>query len=324
MVDMDYLIDGLTELITDERELTPQRMDTWLSIIQDSCKSIEKELPYYNYESQVRITTALRDILSKTQFASTVVYSLFKGYPGLHELFVVESLKMRKMAQLGSLEAFYDVFSTQKIDNSLSEHIMRIFAYSDFILNNDTGLWYEKFRDLPLTIRTVNELRNLLGNNKYEEVLKSIFDIIEYDLQEYLENETFMNEIDRVAGERLEEVLVATDNILEEANRECIQMICVNSNVEEKLHKLRMNIFKYLYRIRSITGGLDDEDIERLSNEYLENVISTCCVSSINRIIEHLLLELRKSMENVKNQPEMSVKILQKVIQLLVIIVEIK
>lgn len=320
MRDMDYLIYGLDEIIADESELTKDNMHIWYNLVKKGIKGIEDELHLYDFPSQVRITSALAQVLSKTRFTSMLVYSHFGAFPGLGDLLVVQSGKMRLMASKRDLNTFLQQFYQENIDNNVLTGIMRIFRYTKFLVEEKSDdIVCDQNLEVPR-----ERLRRLatMTYNIWDTAVADCMDVLEFDMMEYVNNDMVIRQLDEIADCKYEEVMMATNGILEKVNSLSIDWISELSKGNPSANIFSGQIYSktmsYLNKVHQITGKLDPSELDTMASTYSENCKEVVTRSMLNRLYEHYINKITKTLENNATNQSIVLECMCKMIDLLI------
>lgn len=351
MTDMDYLIDGLTELYSDESLLSPKTMTVWYDKLMSVTKVIESELSMYDYQSQRRITSALQSIILKTQFSCMCVYSRYKSYPGLIDCLVGTDKRMRLIATTGDLKTFYELFYKENIDNNVLVTIQRIYKYVEFLIECTLSDLVSEDDILKIFIITKRVARTI---GKYPDLVKhdmaKIDDMIVYDLMEYTDNDRIINMLDDLCVNDYENLMTVSNNKLERIINMIKDGITTRVIMSLKgMHGLPVtdeytyifnqagvdmyntrNVFQeivsYIKNIQHYTKGLTDDEVKEYSEYYVSNLIDVCHKSVLNRYVEHLVLRNREyfkvAIDNPSDPPEDAFQWLKTLVSLWIILTD--
>lgn len=320
MTDMDYLIDGLSELYSDESLLSPKTMTVWYDKLTAVTKVIEEELKLYNYDSQKRITSALQNIILRTQFSCMCVYSHYKSYPGLIDCLVGTDKRMRLIASTGDLKTFCELFYKENVDNNVLTTIQRIYKYVEFLIECAVN---DVLNTDNLSLIAIITKRIARDHGVYPDVVKSsmdkIDDMISYDMMEYVDNDRMIMIMDDLCVHDYDNLMIDNNSKLEQIN-DIVKDACKaeailalenaigiphttsynyaisQANVAKYRARANLNntILEYLKNIQKYTKGLTDDEIAEYIKSYSNNLIQVGTRSVLNRYVEHILQETRE------------------------------
>ena len=351
MTDMDYLIDGLSELYSDESLLSPKTMTVWYDKLTAVTKVIEEELKLYNYDSQKRITSALQNIILRTQFSCMCVYSHYKSYPGLIDCLVGTDKRMRLIASTGDLKTFCELFYKENVDNNVLTTIQRIYKYVEFLIEcavsdliSSDNL--EKISIVTKRIaRTIGKFPDLVKND-----MDKIDDMISYDLMEYTDNDRIVSMLDDLCVHDYENLMMFSNDKLEQINNmvkdRCKARVVLSlkglnglpitddynyifNQADIDMYKTKgvhYEVVLYLKNIQHYTKGLTDEEVNEYAQYYISSLVQVGYNSVLSRYVEHLVLQTRDyfkiAIDNPSDPPEDAFQWLKTLIKLWILLTD--
>lgn len=328
MTDMDYLIDGLSELYSDESLLSPKTMTVWYDKLIAVTKVIQDELGMYDFQSQRRITSALQSIILRTQFSCMCVYSHYKSYPGLVDCLVGTDKRMRLIGSTGSLRTFYELFYKENVDNNVLTTIQRIYKYVEFLIESALSDLVGIDDLSKIQVITTRIARNI---TKYPDVVKNdmskIDDMIMYDLMEYTDNDRIINMLDDLCVNDYENLMIECNDKLERVMI-MVKDVCKNQlvlslngtiglptteNYTYIFNQAGVDIYNakgsyhdmidYLKLVQKYTNGLTDDEVKSYADKYIINLYNVCRRSILNRYVEYIVSSIREYFNVATNCP---------------------
>lgn len=316
MVDLDYIVDGLTELAGDETQLNPTRMQTMSDIITSSLNSSLNELYKFDINTQMRFTNKVQGILLRSQFACMLVYTRFKSYPGFNDLFILTRSRMARIASEGSIDTFLNTFYLKNIDNTVLWGLERLLQYVEFFLNI-------KCDDI-LSECTSDEIRDIIislgrsydGNvNSFVKTIASLHDIIDYDMMEHMDIHSDIKALDDLSSQyHYEKLIELNSGKLERINDLTIQyakIILVRNNTFDSdniLKEMNTIMSEYMNNIKSVTN-ISIEECNNIAQNYVKDCIESCFRSVLFRYTEHIVNEAKNKHKHLMNQQGVNVDV---------------
>lgn len=337
MVEIDYIVDGLEELMSDERALVEDtndavnssRMVVWDKLIENAVNSVMKDIDRFNIQSRYNILKALTDKLSKTQFTSMLVYSRYRGIPYLNDIFVNVSAKIASMSRSGSLNAFCNVFYDKNIDNSVLTCQKRIIEYIKFCLDIRVSMIINETSNENMYRSMYNLFR--IFETDLDETLRNVKDSVDFDVMEFSEIGDVINRYGD--SPNYTTMLQVTDELcVNSVDQTIYDTVILNIKNYDKI-RARSTVFKrvvhqlaitelniYANDINKLAGEIVFEDTNKFAYEYEQQTSDTIIRSLVEHFVDHKRLQLSNMFIDDELQVESNMGIVMKFINMLMVI----
>lgn len=317
MIRIEYLLDGLEEIIGDEKTMSYESLNTVSYVIKQAVNGIYDAIKGYDVNFQRNVINKLVYVIAKNRFARIFVYSQFKTFPGLYDLSVAVGRETRLNATTGSLNTFYDVFIRNNIDNSLSEGFRRYIGYAEFVIDdlNDMKLPEKSSMDLIRIYDTV--LNGMYRQNNISfigDLGVDLKDRVIQDLLEYMDM-NILGEYDDSLGDKIEILMDNTSDLIEDG----ISKLCDDFNYtmgssigmlkDSDYDKIILAIkagfrimgSRYISEVERLTRTTDSTDREIYTNKFSESATNMFLLSYARNIISHRLKYIKDNIMTDKD-----------------------
>ena len=288
-VEMNYIIDSLDEIVGNEKSVkTEKDLSSCIRIIDIGCNAVSESLYMFDVESRTRILNDLLNVLAKSRFASMLVYSRYKGFPGLDGLFTFTRSRMLNMDGLDGLEGLERYFYNKNIDNDMSDSKYRFIMYSRTIINDKLDYTY----DLHVSkySRLLIELKRMYPN--FLSILNYLRDSVETDMIEYIDMNHIIGQYDELLDNNLESFISDTEDILLSAISSTInslyEYIRTESTDDNILDILKSCGERYIYIVNSYGGNITKVEMDGFIDQLTKACIEVCIKSTFRRSVEIL------------------------------------
>ena len=337
MVEIDYIVDGLEEIMSDERALVEDTNDTvnssrmvvWDKLVENVVNSVMKDIDRFNVQSRHNILRALADKLSKTQFTSMLVYSRYRGIPYLNDIFVNVSAKIASMSRSGSLNAFCNAFYDKNIDNSVLSCQKRVIKYIEFCLDIRVAMVINETSNENMYRSMYNLFR--IFETDLDETLRNVKDSVDFDVMEFSE----IGDVINTYGDspNYTSMLQVTDELcVNSVDQTIYDTVILNIKNYDKI-RARSTVFKrvvhqlaitelniYANDINKLAGETVFEDTNKFAYEYEQQTSDTIIRSLVEHFVDHKKLQLNNMFIDSKLQVERNMGIVMKFINMLMVI----
>ena len=337
MVEIDYIVDGLEEIMSDERALVEDTNDTvnssrmvvWDKLVENVVNSVMKDIDRFNVQSRHNILRALADKLSKTQFTSMLVYSRYRGIPYLNDIFVNVSAKIASMSRSGSLNAFCNAFYDKNIDNSVLSCQKRVIKYIEFCLDIRVAMVINETSNENMYRSMYNLFR--IFETDLDETLRNVKDSVDFDVMEFSE----IGDVINTYGDspNYTSMLQVTDELcVNSVDQTIYDTVILNIKNYDKI-RARSTVFKrvvhqlaitelniYANDINKLAGETVFEDTNKFAYEYEQQTSDTIIRSLVEHFVDHKKLRLNNMFIDSKLQVERNMGIVMKFINMLMVI----
>lgn len=308
-VEMNYIIDSLDEIVGNEKSMvTVKDLNSCIRIIDIGCSAVSENLYMFDVDSRVKILNDLSNVLGKSRFASMLVYSRYKGFPGLDGLFTFTRSRMLNIANLGCLEGLEKYFYNKNIDNDMSDSKYRFMIYCRAIITDKLDYTY----DLPISkySEVLIKLKKLYPD--FLKLLYHIRDNIETDMIEYIDMHHIIGQYDELLDNNLESFISDTEDILLSAINSTIdslyEYIRTESTDTTILNILRSCGEKYIHIVNSYGGNATRVEIDGFVDQLTKTCIEVCIKSVFRRSVESLIVAT--SNDEINNMLTRTIKLL--------------
>ena len=337
MVEIDYIVDGLEEIMSDERALVEDTNDTvnssrmvvWDKLVENVVNSVMKDIDRFNVQSRHNILRALADKLSKTQFTSMLVYSRYRGIPYLNDIFVNVSAKIASMSRSGSLNAFCNAFYDKNIDNSVLSCQKRVIKYIEFCLDIRVAMVINETSNENMYRSMYNLFR--IFETDLDETLRNVKDSVDFDVMEFSE----IGDVINAYGDNpnYTSMLQVTDELcVNSVDQTIYDTVILNIKNYDKI-RARSTVFKrvvhqlaitelniYANDINKLAGETVFEDTNKFAYEYEQQTSDTIIRSLVEHFVDHKKLQLNNMFIDSKLQVERNMGVVMKFINMLMVI----
>lgn len=337
MVEIDYIVDGLEEIMSDERALVEDTNDTvnssrmvvWDKLVENVVNSVMKDIDRFNVQSRHNILRALADKLSKTQFTSMLVYSRYRGIPYLNDIFVNVSAKIASMSRSGSLNAFCNAFYDKNIDNSVLSCQKRVIKYIEFCLDIRVAMVINETSNENMYRSMYNLFR--IFETDLDETLRNVKDSVDFDVMEFSE----IGDVINTYGDspNYADMLQVTDELcVNSVDQTIYDTVILNIKNYDKI-RARSTVFKrvvhqlvitelniYANDINKLAGETVFEDTNKFAYEYEQQTSDTIIRSLVEHFVDHKKLQLNNMFIDSKLQVERNMGVVMKFINMLMVI----
>ena len=337
MVEIDYIVDGLEEIMSNERALVEDTNDTvnssrmvvWDKLVENVVNSVMKDIDRFNVQSRHNILRALADKLSKTQFTSMLVYSRYRGIPYLNDIFVNVSAKIASMSRSGSLNAFCNAFYDKNIDNSVLSCQKRVIKYIEFCLDIRVAMVINETSNENMYRSMYNLFR--IFETDLDETLRNVKDSVDFDVMEFSE----IGDVINTYGDspNYTSMLQVTDELcVNSVDQTIYDTVILNIKNYDKI-RARSTVFKrvvhqlaitelniYANDINKLAGETVFEDTNKFAYEYEQQTSDTIIRSLVEHFVDHKKLRLNNMFIDSKLQVERNMGIVMKFINMLMVI----
>ena len=289
-IEMNYIIDSLDECIRSADSNSVSNLHSIMRIVKIGCESVISNLHKFDYDSRLKITSDLANVLSKNDFASMMVYSHYKTFPGLSGIVAGYTYKTRLISELGAQKAFEKCFYNKNIDNDMLSSYIRYISYIELLVNDKLDDLY----DLPIEsyTRAMMMYRNILP--EFDQMLEYLRENVEADMIEYLDMHHLIGQYDEDAGDNLADLINNTDDLLSGAvfktSTSLINYLKSNKTDDDLIKCLDICGYKYTSIVNYYTGRISDEEAEHFTKQFIKTLTETCVRSMFRRITESILL----------------------------------
>lgn len=337
MVEIDYIVDGLEEIMSDERALVEDTNDTvnssrmvvWDKLVENVVNSVMKDIDRFNVQSRHNILRALADKLSKTQFTSMLVYSRYRGIPYLNDIFVNVSAKIASMSRSGSLNAFCNAFYDKNIDNSVLSCQKRVIKYIEFCLDIRVAMVINETSNENMYRSMYNLFR--IFETDLDETLRNVKDSVDFDVMEFSEIGDVINAYSD--SPNYTSMLQITDELcVNSVDQTIYDTVILNIKNYDKI-RARSTVFKrvvhqlaitelniYANDINKLAGETVFEDTNKFAYEYEQQTSDTIIRSLVEHFVDHKKLQLNNMFIDSKLQVERNMGVVMKFINMLMVI----
>lgn len=337
MVEIDYIVDGLEEIMSDERALVEDTNDTvnssrmvvWDKLVENVVNSVMKDIDRFNVQSRHNILRALADKLSKTQFTSMLVYSRYRGIPYLNDVFVNVSAKIASMSRSGSLNAFCNAFYDKNIDNSVLSCQKRVIKYIEFCLDIRVAMVINETSNENMYRSMYNLFR--IFETDLDETLRNVKDSVDFDVMEFSEIGDVINAYGDSSN--YTSMLQVTDELcVNSVDQTIYDTVILNIKNYDKI-RARSTVFKrvvhqlaitelniYANDINKLAGETVFEDANKFAYEYEQQTSDTIIRSLVEHFVDHKKLQLNNMFIDSKLQVERNMGVVMKFINMLMVI----
>ena len=337
MVEIDYIVDGLEEIMSDERALVEDTNDTvnssrmvvWDKLVENVVNSVMKDIDRFNIQSRHNILRALADKLSKTQFTSMLVYSRYRGIPYLNDIFVNVSAKIASMSRSGSLNAFCNAFYDKNIDNSVLSCQKRVIKYIEFCLDIRVAMVINETSNENMYRSMYNLFR--IFETDLDETLRNVKDSVDFDVMEFSEIGDVINTYGDSSN--YADMLQVTDELcVNSVDQTIYDTVILNIKNYDKI-RAKSTVFKrvvhqlaitelniYANDINKLAGETVFEDTNKFAYEYEQQTSDTIIRSLVEHFVDHKKLQLNNMFIDSKLQVERNMGIVMKFINMLMVI----
>lgn len=300
---MDYLLDGMEEIVSDEKSMNDRSLDSVAFVVKQALTGIRDHITGYDMMYQRNIMNKVSYILSSNRFACMLVYGRFRTFPGLNDLVFMVSRKLADNVTSGSLNTFYDGFIRNNIDNNLSEGFRRFIMYGLYVIDD--------VNDMELPNGDIIDHMNL-----YESLFKFVYsqtsssymaelgivikEKVIQDLLEYMDM-NILGEYDDSLGDKIELLIETTSDMIEDG----IENICNNFNqymgslldgnnvrfvdkdrvIESISNGFRAIGRNYINEVKKLTRATDTDDRNAYVNKFGEITTSMFMLSYARNMI---------------------------------------
>lgn len=337
MVEIDYIVDGLEEIMSDERALVEDTNDTvnssrmvvWDKLVENVVNSVMKDIDRFNVQSRHNILRALADKLSKTQFTSMLVYSRYRGIPYLNDIFVNVSAKIASMSRSGSLNAFCNAFYDKNIDNSVLSCQKRVIKYIEFCLDIRVAMVINETSNENMYRSMYNLFR--IFETDLDETLRNVKDSVDFDVMEFSE----IGDVINAYGDNpnYTSMLQVTDELcVNSVDQTIYDTVILNIKNYDKI-RAKSTVFKrvvhqlaitelniYANDINKLAGETVFEDTNKFAYEYEQQTSDTIIRSLVEHFVDHKKLQLNNMFIDSKLQVERNMGVVMKFINMLMVI----
>lgn len=300
-IEMNYLIDSLAECIMNEKE-SKDSTTSIARIIKIACTSINDKLHEFDVSSRIKIMNDLAAIIGGNRFASMLVYSRFKSFPGLNELSNLTRRKMVSIAASDSLRAFCEWFVDKNIDNDMSDSVKTFTNYVRDVV-------YDKLDDvgynLPMQTycNVLTTLRRSYGG--FDNMVMDLREFVESDMIEYIDLSYLVGQFDDAVGDRQEDLIRDTDDILSGSVYmtvdSLIKYIQTGNTDVLLVDHLQKCGRAYTTIVNNYTGCLSSDEIDDFVNRLTKTCIDVSIKSMFRRVIERMLV-IMNDIPNIEEQ----------------------